>query len=81
MVREVQRVTKQALILQLGLDDLHFADQVDVARPAWHPFVDLFVLVNNFQLLFEELLVLRSIHVLHVAPVVELFVVHKNICL
>lgn len=79
MVLEIESVIQETLALEFVLDDLDFADQVNITCPARHLFVDLLVLVHNFHLLFEKLFVDASVHFMHVAPVMELFVVDKNI--
>ena len=79
MVLEIESVIQETLVLEFVLDNLDLADQIDVTGPARHLFVDLLVLVHNFHLLFEKLFVDGSIYLVHVAAVVELFVVDENV--
>ena len=79
MVLKIESVIQETLVLEFILDDLNLADQVNVTCPTWHLFVDLLVLVHNFHLLFEKLFVHGSIYLLHVASIVELFIVDKYV--
>ena len=65
---------------ELVLDDLDLAYKLDVTSPAGHALVDLFLLVDDAELLNEVLLV-WTWHILKVAAVVELFVIDEDLCL
>ena len=79
MVLEIESVIQEPLILEFVLNYLDLADQVNVTGPARHLFIDLLVFIHDFHLFFEKLFVNTSVQFLHVAAIMELFVVDKNV--
>lgn len=72
-------VLQKARLHQLVLDILNFADEIEVASPAWHLLVDLLVLVDDADLFSEMLFVQMPVNLDQIPPIVELFVVDEDV--